>query len=228
LDGRWIVSGSKEAAESQMTEDEVRAGCILEQDPDVLDTWFSSGLLPLSTAGWRGNEGDQSAWEEYYPLTFIESGGDILFFWLARMAMLCEYSPLDHFWRPSPQDIDEDSGTWFSGKLPFDEILLHPMVCDAHGKKMSKSIGNVLDPMAVVEGRSWEQILQGIENDHKAELELWKQKAGGEQKLKALQKAIRSEIAEAKKLFQNGIPESGADPLRMALIDYTRQVGNIV
>jgi valyl-tRNA synthetase len=89
-DERWIVAGNEEEARSQMTEDEKQGGCILEQDPDVLDTWFSSGLLPLSTAGWRGNGAQE--WKGNYPLTFIESGGDILFFWLARMAMLCERS----------------------------------------------------------------------------------------------------------------------------------------
>jgi valyl-tRNA synthetase len=89
---------------------------------------------------------------------------------------------------------------------------------------MSKSVGNVLDPLAVIEGRSWEQILQDIEDDHEAELGLLRKKEGGEQRLKAMQKAIRNQVAEAKKLFQDGIPESGADPLRMALIDYTRQV----
>lgn len=89
---------------------------------------------------------------------------------------------------------------------------------------MSKSVGNVLDPLAVIEGRSWKQILQDIENDHEAELELLRKKEDGEKRLKDVQRAIRSQVAEAKKLFQNGIPESGADPLRMALIDYTRQV----
>lgn len=91
-DERWIVARDEEEARAQMTEGEKLCGCKLEQDPDVLDTWFSSGLLPLSTAGWRGNK-DTQEWGENYPLTFIESGGDILFFWLARMAMLCECFP---------------------------------------------------------------------------------------------------------------------------------------
>jgi valyl-tRNA synthetase len=91
---RWIIAASEAEAKSQLTEDERRRGCVLEQDSDVLDTWFSSGLLPLSTAGWRGNEmaeGHQE-WKKNYPLNFIESGGDILFFWLARMVMLCRFT----------------------------------------------------------------------------------------------------------------------------------------
>lgn len=89
--GRWVVAANEAAAREQLTAEENERGCGLDQDPDVLDTWFSSGLLPLSTAGWRGNKEVRSiaGWEKNYPLSFIESGGDILFFWLARMAMLC-------------------------------------------------------------------------------------------------------------------------------------------
>jgi valyl-tRNA synthetase len=105
-EGRWIIANSEEEAMAQMTSEEKSNGCSLRQDEDVLDTWFSSGLLPISTAGWKGVPGDES-WRENYPLTLMESGSDIIFFWLARMAMLC---------------------TWFSGKLPFNEILLHPIV----------------------------------------------------------------------------------------------------
>lgn len=85
--GRWIVAASESEARAKMTAEE-RSGCNLEQDSDVLDTWFSSGLLPLSTAGWKGGDSDKVPLG--YPLSFIESGGDILFFWLARMAMLCK------------------------------------------------------------------------------------------------------------------------------------------
>lgn len=105
-EGRWIIANSESEAREQLTKEEVERGVGLKQDEDVLDTWFSSGLLPISTAGWKGIEGDES-WRENYPLTLMESGSDIIFFWLARMAMLC---------------------TWFSGKLPFNEMLLHPIV----------------------------------------------------------------------------------------------------
>lgn len=95
-EGRWIVAANEAAAKEQLTAEEKERGCELAQDPDVLDTWFSSGLLPLSTAGWRGNKGagNIDGWQKNYPLSFIESGGDILFFWLARMAMLCRSSYL--------------------------------------------------------------------------------------------------------------------------------------
>lgn len=93
---------------------------------------------------------------------------------------------------------------------------------------MSKSVGNVLDPLAIVEGRTIDRILQDIETDNREELELWKsQNEKGEEQVKAVEKQVRRKTKEAKKLFQNGITESGADPLRMALIDYTRQARQI-
>lgn len=93
---------------------------------------------------------------------------------------------------------------------------------------MSKSVGNVLDPLAVVEGRTIDRIIQDINADNKEELELRKSQNGnGEKQVKVVEKQIRNKIKEARKLFQNGITESGADPLRMALIDYTRQARQI-
>lgn len=96
VEERWVVAVDEAAAKKQLTEEERGRGCEIEQDPDVLDTWFSSGLLPLSTAGWRGNKESENleGWKQNYPLSFIESGGDILFFWLARMAMLCRFTYL--------------------------------------------------------------------------------------------------------------------------------------
>lgn len=102
---RWIIASSEADALEKVTAEEKESGCVVKQDEDVLDTWFSSGLLPLSTAGWKGTS-DES-WKKHYPLTIMESGADILFFWLARMAMLCG---------------------WFSNQIPFQEILLHPLV----------------------------------------------------------------------------------------------------
>ncbi|KAI8050617.1 tRNA synthetases class I-domain-containing protein [Syncephalis plumigaleata] len=111
----------------------------LEQDHDVLDTWFSSGLLPLSALGWTR---DTNAIPSKYPLNLMETGGDIIFFWVARMAMLCSH---------------------LSGVFPFHTIALHPMVRDTQGRKMSKSLGNVIDPLHVIEGRSQLQLQTGIE-----------------------------------------------------------------
>lgn len=92
---------------------------------------------------------------------------------------------------------------------------------------MSKSVGNVLDPLAIVEGRTINQILQGIEADNIEELEHWQKQNEKGRQFKAIEKEIRSKIKEARMFFQTGITESGADPLRMALIDYTRQARQI-
>ncbi len=105
------------------------------QDPDVLDTWFSSGLWPFSTLGWgNGDWGKGTLWnesdmEEFYPNSLLITGFDILFFWVARMLMM---------------------GERLTGKLPFPDVYLHALVKDAEGRKMSKSIGNVIDPLGMV------------------------------------------------------------------------------
>ncbi|MFL5395690.1 MAG: valine--tRNA ligase [Myxococcales bacterium] len=97
----------------------------LRQDPDVLDTWFSSGLWPFSTLGWPERT---SALETFYPNSVMETGFDILFFWVARMAML---------------------GLHLVGEVPFRTVFLHAMVRDEKGEKMSKTRGNVIDPLDV-------------------------------------------------------------------------------
>ncbi|MEA1919556.1 MAG: valine--tRNA ligase, partial [Campylobacterota bacterium] len=108
------------------------------QDPDVLDTWFSSALWPFSTLGW-GNDGNEigkhnpTDLAEFYPNSLMITGFDILFFWVARMMMM---------------------GETFKGELPFKDIYLHALVRDEHGQKMSKSKGNVIDPLDIVEEHS--------------------------------------------------------------------------
>jgi len=99
----------------------------LEQDPDVLDTWFSSGLWPFSTLGWPDETPDL---ERYYPTTMMETGYDILFFWVARMVMM---------------------GLSFTGQAPFRTVYLHGLVRDEHGQKMSKTKNNVIDPIEVMD-----------------------------------------------------------------------------
>ncbi len=97
----------------------------LTQDPDVLDTWFSSGLWPFSTLGWPEQTDDLAT---FYPTSVMETGHDIIFFWVARMMMM---------------------GLHFMGEVPFHTVFLHAMVRDEHGQKMSKTKGNVIDPLDV-------------------------------------------------------------------------------
>ncbi|MHB1843634.1 MAG: valine--tRNA ligase [Deltaproteobacteria bacterium] len=97
----------------------------LRRDPDVLDTWFSSALWPFSTLGWPD---ETAALGTFYPTTLMETGSDILFFWVARMIMM---------------------GLKFTGQVPFRDVYLHALVRDEHGEKMSKTKGNVIDPLEV-------------------------------------------------------------------------------
>jgi valyl-tRNA synthetase len=97
----------------------------LERDEDVLDTWFSSGLFPFSVMGWPDQTDDLKA---FYPTSLLETGLDILFFWVARMVMM---------------------GLELTNTLPFHTVFLHAMVRDKEGRKMSKSLGNVIDPLEV-------------------------------------------------------------------------------
>ncbi len=100
----------------------------IEQDPDVLDTWFSSGLWPFSTLGWPDDTPDL---RRFYPTTVMETAYDILFFWVARMIM---------------------QGLVFTNDIPFETVYLHGIIRDDQGRKMSKTIGNVLDPIALLDG----------------------------------------------------------------------------
>ena len=153
----------------------------LERDEDVLDTWFSSGLFPFSVFGWPDQTADLKA---FYPTSLLETGLDILFFWVARMVMM---------------------GLELTDTLPFHTVFLHAMVRDSEGRKMSKSLGNVIDPLEVIHGCSLDT-LQG-------------RLTGGNLPAKEMERAKQMMNTE----FPDGIPECGSDALRFGLLAYTVQ-----
>eukprot|EP00731_Ephydatia_muelleri_P023901 Em0016g172a len=183
-DGDYWVSGRSEEEALELAAKKFnipKEKIILKQDEDVLDTWFSSALFPFSIFGWPDQTADLKA---FYPNQLLETGHDILFFWVARMVFM---------------------GQKLLGQLPFPEVYLHAMVRDAHGRKMSKSLGNVIDPLDVLHGITLEGMHQRLEEGNLDPKEIEIAKAG--------QKADNPD----------GIPECGADAMRFALCAYTAQ-----
>ncbi|KAK3133783.1 hypothetical protein QOZ80_6AG0540990 [Eleusine coracana subsp. coracana] len=183
--GRWIVARNESDAYLEAQKKYPGKTLHLDQDPDVLDTWFSSGLFPLTVLGWPDDTADLHA---FYPTSVLETGLDILFFWVARMVMM---------------------GMQLGGNVPFQKVYLHPMIRDAHGRKMSKSLGNVVDPLDVINGMTLDGLLKQLEEGNIDPKELKIAKEGKE------------------KDFPDGIAECGTDALRFALISYTSQSDRI-
>ncbi|MEW5855046.1 MAG: valine--tRNA ligase [Myxococcota bacterium] len=140
-DGTVFVARDEAAAREQ-AEKKFGEGVVLRRDEDVLDTWFSSALWPFSTLGWPERTKDMDA---FYPGAVLETGFDILFFWVARMMMM---------------------GLHFTGEVPFRHVFLHAMVRDEKGQKMSKTRGNVIDPLDVVNGAPVERLPKEQQKQH--------------------------------------------------------------
>ncbi|EAN32093.2 valine--tRNA ligase [Theileria parva strain Muguga] len=179
---RWVVGRDfEEAQQRAQTLFPNLPDLTLTQDEDVLDTWFSSGLFPLSTLGWPDT--DTSDFKSFFPTSLLETGNDIIFFWVARMVMLSLH---------------------FVDMLPFNEIYMHPLVRDSRGEKMSKSKGNVVDPIDIIEGTTLERLNQNILNSSLPQGE------------------IKRALALQKQQFPDGIPICGVDGLRLGLLALMR------
>ncbi|CAI4222909.1 unnamed protein product [Auanema sp. JU1783] len=166
----WTVAENIEKAKQILNSDDVR------QDSDVLDTWFSSSLVPLVTTGWMEGQTYNNV-----PLHIMETGWDILGFWVVRMLILTKK---------------------LTNQNAFPQVVLHGLIRDSNGRKMSKSLGNVIDPLDVLDGITKEEMILRLKSSS------------------LLEKEIETGISEIERKHPEGIPKYGADALRFALFKH--------
>ncbi|CAL4918770.1 unnamed protein product [Urochloa decumbens] len=181
---RWIVARNECMARLEAQKKYPGRKFELHQDPDVLDTWFLSSLFAFTVLGWPHDTADLHS---FYPTSVLETGHDVLLFRIAQMVMM---------------------GLQLCGDVPFQKVYLHPIVCDMRGQKMCKSLGNVLDPLEVINGMTHEGLLKCLRECN-------------------LDPYVLKIVKAKMKDYPYGIAECGADALRFALISYASQSDRI-